>query len=259
MANWKNIALYSVIGLVVLATLGFVDGTTATLKSKDLTINIDHHSGNYFVLEEDIRELFYDLGFEEGKLINDIDIRQLEKMLQKYPSVLNAEVYATIDGHLSADITQRKPVLRVFNDKGGSYYIDEEGLLMPLSRKYTSRVMVASGNIMETYAASYHQNLNELPEDTASVLRDIYKLASFIHQDPFWSAQIIQLHVTPQKEIEMVPRVGNHKILLGQVNDLPEKFSKLRTFYDEGLSKTGWNEYGYINLKFKNQVVCNKR
>ena len=59
-------------------------------------------------------------------------------------------------------------------------------------------------------------------------------------------------------DFELVPKVGNHKIVFGGIDNLESKFEKLMIFYKKGLSKTGWNEYSEINLKFKNQVVCTK-
>ena len=76
--------------------------------------------------------------------------------------------------------------------------------------------------------------------------------------DEFWKAQIIQVKVLENGELELIPRVGNHTILLGTTDELELKFKKLKIFYEKGLSKTGWNEYSQINLKFDNQVVCTK-
>jgi len=84
-------------------------------------------------------------------------------------------------------------------------------------------------------------------------------LAKFVDQSEFWKAQLVQIYVNEDNEIELIPRVGSHRILIGDVENLEEKFNKLMLFYEKGLSKTGWNEYSIINLKFKDQVVCTKR
>ena len=62
-----------------------------------------------------------------------------------------------------------------------------------------------------------------------------------------------------EKEFELIPSVGNHSVLIGDVNDLGEKFSKLKIFYREGLNHTGWSQYSEINLKYRNEVYCTKR
>ena len=66
-------------------------------------------------------------------------------------------------------------------------------------------------------------------------------------------------YIKENKEIELIPRVGNHNILLGNINGYEEKFKKLKLFYSEGVKQTGWNNYKEINLKFKDQIVCVKK
>ena len=70
---------------------------------------------------------------------------------------------------------------------------------------------------------------------------------------------IVQIYVDEKNNVELIPRVGNHNIILGDASDLENKLEKLMIFYKKGLSKTGWNEYSTINLKYKNQIVCTKR
>jgi cell division protein FtsQ len=60
-------------------------------------------------------------------------------------------------------------------------------------------------------------------------------------------------------EIELVPRVGQHIIYLGQIDGYEEKLERLLIFYEKGLSQTGWNQYTGISLKYKDQVVCTKK
>ena len=66
--------------------------------------------------------------------------------------IKSAQVYYTLDGYFHVEITQRKPVLRIMSGEG--YYVDEDGKIMPLSRKYTSRVVVATGNISRKFACN---------------------------------------------------------------------------------------------------------
>ena len=91
-----------------------------------------------------------------------------------------------------------------------------------------------------------------------SLLTKLYKLAMFISRDKDLKNQIDQVYINDQQEFELIPRYGAQIILLGGIEDLGEKFSKLRLFYTRGLDKIGWNKYNIINIKFKNQVVCSK-
>ena len=72
--------------------------------------------------------------------------------------------------------------------------------------------------------------------------------------------------------VELVPRVGNHVVYIGQLpeskykngrknlieNFVRKKMERLLNFYKYGLSQAGWNKYNYINLEFDNQIICKK-
>ena len=77
--------------------------------------------------------------------------------------------------------------------------------------------------------------------------------------DPFWHSQIEQINVLPDGSVEMIPRVGDHIVYLGQPTHLKEKLTRLEKFYRYGLSKAGWNKYSYINIEFNNQIICKRR
>jgi cell division protein FtsQ len=187
---------------------------------------------------------------------------QLEKKLNNIPTIKNAEVYKTINGELHISVEQRTPIVRIFNLSGESYYIDEEGTLMPLSHKYTSHVLVVSGHINDKYANRYQLNISDIMRNdtlkTISLLDDIFILTQYINSNPFWKAQIEHLYVNKDFEFELIPRVGNHRIVFGDATQLEEKFNKLNVFYKKALNKIGWNEYKIINVKYKNQIVCSK-
>ena len=39
-------------------------------------------------------------------------------------------------------------------------------------------------------------------------MKDLYKFGLFLHNNKFWDALIEQIHVLPDRNIELVPRVG---------------------------------------------------
>ena len=64
--------------------------------------------------------------------------------------------------------------------------------------------------------------------------------------------------IKENKEIELVPRVGNHTILLGDITNYQEN-SESSICFMKRVNQVGWNDYKEINLKFRNQIVCVKR
>ena len=75
----------------------------------------------------------------------------------------------------------------------------------------------------------------------------------------FWDAQIEQIHVLPDRNIELVPRVGDHLVYLGKLENFENKLARLKEFYQKGLNQVGWNKYSRISLEFSNQIICTKR
>lgn len=247
-------------GLVVV--LGFVGQVQSNKVCSDIKIEIDHSNGNYFVEEEDIFAMVYhEIDTLVGRPISAIETEHLEYKINNHPSVANTEVFKTIDGLLKIEVAQRTPIVRIFSNSGDSYYLDSTGKVMPPSDQYTSRVFVANGHIYDSFQSISHMNAKMVTDSIQDriLIDDIFTMAEFIRRDPLWRRQIEQLYVNKDLEIELIPRVGNHRIVLGDATGIKEKFDKLKIFYKKGLSKTGWNEFREINLKFANQVVCKKR
>jgi len=81
----------------------------------------------------------------------------------------------------------------------------------------------------------------------------------FLHDNPDWDAWIEQIVVQKNHQVELIPRVGDFRIIMGNLDDYPEKLAKFVRFVNEGLAIVGWNRYTEINLKYENQVVCTRK
>lgn len=229
----------------------------------NISVLRDPAQENYFVEEDAIRQLIAQhFGQVENTSLKNIDINYLERLMYANPWVERADVYMSIDGAVDIEIEQRQPILRVINMNGDNYYMDSHGKLMLWSPDFTPRMLIASGNIKEKYGEWKKVSADELINNdtlkTLTMLDDLYAMARFILADEFWSAHVEQIYVNLLGEIELVPKVGEHKIIFGTSDEMAEKFWKLKTFYKEGLNYTGWENYDTLNLKFNNQVVCSK-
>ncbi len=258
MLSW----LLPALGLPVI--LGFAEVEQKKTLCSGISVNIDNSNENFFVDENDIKEIIYSKGDSlVGNPVSGVNTDLLEKLILKNPSVKDAQVYISVEGEVKADVVQRKPLVRIYNTAGESFYIDENGSVMPLSQKFASRVLIANGNICESYAGLSLYDVNKIEANDSlaakTMIDDIFALVNFIEKDEFWKAQIQQVYINEKNDMEIVPRVGEHKIIVGDKTELETKFSKLFLLYQKGLSKTGWNQYSTINLKFKNQVICTKK
>ncbi|KAA6328818.1 hypothetical protein EZS27_022315 [termite gut metagenome] len=196
-----------------------------------------------FVTKRDITEMLQKANLSpKDKPMNVINTSFIEKTLSKHILIDKVECYKTLSGKLCIEINQRIPILRIMSSNDENYYIDNKGKVMPMNVRCIAHLPVVTGDVDKTFA------MNEL-----------YKLGLFLYNNKFWNAQIEQINVLPKREIELVPRVGEHIIFFGDTNRMEQKFERLKMFYLNALNKVGWNKYSRINLEFENQIVCTKR
>ena len=251
--NWRAILFgflwfISLSGLITL--MSFIEVKKSALKCKDVKVLLPGQF-NFIERDEVDRILMENGGAMLGKDMNDINIHKLENALKANPFIEFAKVYADMTGVIHVQIRQREPVLRVVNMANLHFYIDGNGNKIPLSDNYTAKVLVASGLIEEDFSG----RVDTLKTKMA---RDLFRTALYIKSDTLWDNQIEQLFVDLKGDIEMVPRVGGHKIILGSADSLQIKFRNLLVFYKKAIPKVGWDTYKTINLKYANQIVCEK-
>lgn len=251
--NWRAILfgflwLISLSGLVTL--MSFIEVKKSDLKCKDVKVLLPGQF-NFIERDEVDRILMENGGAMLGKDMNDINIHKLENALKANPFIEFAKVYADMTGVIQVQIRQRQPVLRVVNMANLHFYIDGNGNKIPLSDNYTAKVLVASGLIEEDFSG-------QVDTLKTKMARDLFRTALYIKSDTLWDNQIEQLFVDLKGDIEMVPRVGGHKIILGSADSLQIKFRNLLVFYKKAIPKVGWDTYKSINLKYANQIVCEK-
>lgn len=252
--NWKGILisfvwLLSLSGLVLL--MSFIESKKSAQDCKDVKVILPGKD-NFIERQEIDRILMANGGQLIGRKLKDINIHKLENALKSNPFIEFAKVYADMDGIIHVEVRQRLPLLRVINRANVQFYIDEKGNKMPLSDNFTASVLVANGLIDEDFNGRV-DTLN------TKLAKDLYRMALFIKADTLWNHQIEQLYVDVKGDIEMIPRVGNHEIILGDADSLQTKFRNLLIFYKKAMPKVGWDTYKTINLKYANQVVCEKR
>jgi len=260
-----NVTLWFLGASALAFTLGFVSDRQQFVKGKTPQITINQNDENSFVDEEDILKFLKDRNDTlVDQPIHEINVYDLERALCAHPSIAAADVAVNVNGDVSINIIQRKPIVRIMNLQGESFYLDNKATLMPLADHYTARVLLVNGLITEQYAQFYNLSVAQIQKDPAlskaSVLDDIYELARYISSDSLLSGLITQAYINNDREIELYPAIGNQAIIFGKAENIAEKFEKLKIFYTQGLnSNNSWEKYSIINLKYKNQVVCTNK
>ncbi|WP_411275363.1 cell division protein FtsQ/DivIB [Daejeonella sp.] len=251
--NWKLIFycltwIVCVSGLVVL--MSFISIKKNAQKCTDMKVLLPGNN-NFIERDEVDRILLENNGSLVGRNLDEINIHKLENVLKANPFIEYAKVYADMNGIIHVDIRQRKPLIRIINMANVNFYIDENGFKIPMSDNYTAHVLVANGLIDEDFSGKVDTLSSQLA-------RDLFRTAQFIRRDTLWNDQVEQLFVSLKGDIEIVPRVGDHKIILGTADSLETKFRNLLVFYKKAIPKVGWDAYKTINLKYANQIIGEK-
>ncbi len=245
--------------LYLLALPAFVAVYTGSVPCRGVDISIVDSSEYDFITKSELLNLAYSGGTRIlGQPLRKVELSRIESRIADQRELKFAEVYMSIDGimHIYAD--QRTPVMRVFPENGGDYFIDDEGVVIRRRRLGNPRLHIVGGNINISNAMlSGVSVLDTSIRNT--ILKDIYHLVNYIRDDSFWSAQIDQIFVDNDDEIDIVPRVGNHLVHLGSAENYAGKLDNLEAFYRKVLPETGWQKYRMINLEYKDQIVCRRR
>ncbi|MCM1078606.1 MAG: cell division protein FtsQ [Bacteroidales bacterium] len=240
---------------LLLAITAFNSPKELAKKCTKVNINITDETTYGFLNADEIKSILIKKGiYPLEKDLDKVSPRKIESVLRNSPFVNTAECCKTTDGHVLIYVTQRSPLVRIKSENGDDYYIDENGGIMPNS-KYTSDLIIVTGNVSKPFARQY-----------------VSILANTIMKSDFWRNQVEQINVDQNLGIEVVPRVGDHIIFLGYLPEAPtlqkrndevtayvsEKLDRLEKFYIYGLKETGWNKYETIDVQFRNQIICKK-
>jgi cell division protein FtsQ len=212
-------------------------------------VNSGNKDGNNFVDDSDIYTILRNSQYTStiGSPVQNAGLERLSAILDNNPYVKRADIYVGADGEVIVKIHQRTAILRVINNAGVSFYIDENGDKMPASDKFTPRVEVATGLIFN----------KGNPNDTSdgAMMGKLYFLAKKIEANAFMNALVQQIYVDENRELELIPSVGNFSILIGDTDRLNDKFANLQSVYKDHPDDFPWNAYTMLNLKYAHQVV----
>jgi len=252
-----KIGVLAVLTGSVIALLAFVNRMPQKVSCNKVSVKIDYSDERYFVTEEEILDIVehYCDSTGENTLDEGVKLRELEMKVMSHDAVKKCEIYTKVNGSMSVEVMQRAPIGRLINSKGDSFYMDQDGRLMPVMEGRPARVVIVNGNIRESYSPEPYY-LNNDSAAKISVLDEVFAVLGFIEKNAFWKAQIEQIYVNENKEFILVPKVGMHEVLFGTAENVAGKFNKLEQFYRKGLTAQGWRNYKTVDVRYKGQVIC---
>jgi cell division protein FtsQ len=268
--QWASISAMFVLLVLIITANASVNGKRITKVEVMITQNSSEPLN--FVGREDLLDrVEQEMGPLTNLTLSEINIDLLEKTVEASPFIEKAKVFSLLDGTVCIRAEQKQPIARFRNNNGYEYYLDSKGAFMPLSSNYTCKVVIVSGSISIPYGTKKAKFISEdvLEKDSARILLEpigpltfldsLYTFCATIERDSSTRALIQEIIVKPNHELVLIPLIGNFEIEFGKIEDLKGRFEKLWKFYQEALPRKGWDRYKRINIKYNQQVVCEKR
>jgi len=236
--------------LIVAGIIAFTERRQSSASINDITIKMKNVSENHFLDEQDVVSLMQlNKDNLKGASLDRVNLKDVERKIRRDPFIKDAQLYSDLKGNLVVSAEIRRPIARIVRSDGPDGYIAEDGTIMPVSGKYTSRVLLISGPYVRQLVSMNNVNASEDG-------KKLVELINTIQEDEFWNAQIAQLDIDSKMRITIFPQVGDERIEFGHPTDLEPKFRKLMIFYKEILPRMGWNKYERVNLEYEGQIVA---
>lgn len=235
--NWNYIKLIVLLGVVVFL-FAFASGRNANRNISKPHVKFIGENNLLITNETVSKLLIQNYGGVKNVPKETLVLNELEKALKSNPMIKTAEVYVAVNGKLNAEIEQKIPIARVSTN--ASYYIDDEGSSMPLSKNYSARVPMVTG---------YVEKNN---------LKKIFKIARKINKDEFLKKHVFEIHQDINMNLYLRLRKCDFIVQLGDGEFLDKKINNLKAFYKQNQKNNTLNKYSQVNLQFENQVICTK-
>ncbi len=254
MKQWQKIVirvLWSIAAAALIVLFVVSWKAKSEKKLTDIQVELVGESAQALFMDEiAIRAILNEQGVHVGMSLDQVNLTQLEKFIEKTEWVKNAEFFIDNKLVLEAKIEQRIPIARVFTANGASFYIDNEGWRLPLKQLTVLNLPVFTG---------FPTDQSKLSKPDSILLNQVLFFAKTIQKDSFFMAQVAQVNIEPNGTFQMVPTLGDHLVLLGSLENLEDKLNRLYTFYKKVWVAAGINAYQVIDCRFDHQVVALKK
>jgi cell division protein FtsQ len=263
MKKWMKITLGTLLFAGVITVFVFAKNEDAKKEIAIPKISI-HVDGETFLTESELKTRLKNrrLYFQKQKN-NELNVKKIELAIRSMQEVKNVEVFREIGNKWHIKLELRKPIARIYNTSGQSFYLDEDGFQMERSTNHTARVMIFSGYINDRFSSKSAMDfINNDSLKSIKKIDDVFRISNYVCNDPLLYKLIGQAYLEKDGDFVLIPLVGDQKIVFGTAHteeEVAEKFSRIKTFYKEAMPYEGWNKYSEISVKYEGQIVCRKR
>ena len=230
--------------LMVPAALAFTaaDRAADAVPCLALEIEVDQMEGMYFVDAPTLHNLVTERFNLLNRPMSSLPITALHQAVSEQNGVASCSVEPTLGGALKVQVTQQRPLARIWLPDT-VLYLDELGGTLALSQRYTADVPVV------------HAPHIAAAQSTLPLLKKM-------DNDPFWDQLIDQIEIEDNGAVSLRPRIGDVLVELGPASqlevELNSRLDRLLTFYSALIERGDLRQYRKISLQYDGQLVASK-
>ena len=248
--RFRSGALVCFWSVVMMGLLAFVEKRQSSKVCQLVSVTIDDEGNNHFIDDADVNNLMT-LNEREnliGESHHFIDLKQLENRVKEHGFVEKVVVSKDLKGNIEVKVKQYRPIARLSLPNGNDRYISSIGKILPLSSRFTARVIVLDGPFTNVLSQKdWYKDSLRMP---------YFEFLGEVLKDDFLKVLVASANINRKGEINIYPQIGRQVIEFGLPENIPVKFSMMQTFYKKIIPVKGWNKYSKVSLKYKNQIVC---
>jgi cell division protein FtsQ len=238
-----KIAFFAVVIAILLIIIEFwYQNRTIT----QVHIKVKNHQPELTFLDSaEIFRLLTDNGKEniKGATFRKISIKTLESRVKANLFVNKCEIARNLLGDLFVEISPSIPIARFMRENKPSFYIDSTGKIMPVTEKFTARVLLVT-----------REDTKQLP-DFENKDKELLNFIKHINKNKFLKSQISQIDILENRNMILYPQIGEHIFELGTTDNWETKIKKFITFYEEIIPRKGWSHFKRIKLQYDKQII----
>lgn len=262
MNKFVDISLLVLMIGAFVATLIMVKDQERTMNISSIEVNIENGDSIRFITKDQVISMLKSDSLKNWTTAySTCDTYEIERALSRLNYLSSVESYKQAGGVLNVDIIQKNIVLRVITDSGKDLYVDDKSTFLPTTDYFAADVPILTCDDEFLLLLQESNKINKKVEKSYYILHNLLNFVRLLESDPFWKSMIVQINVCKSRELQLIPRVGTHTVVLCDCDDLANASSylqKLGGFYMKIVASYGWGKYKTINAKYNNIIVATK-
>lgn len=251
-----GISLFVIILLGLLTGAGFLLHNYFNDSLKGVNISITRNVDDGFINYEEIYNIVVDIcDTTNNKHIISIPVDSINKVLWTNPWVTDVRTLIDLNSVLNVQLVECEPIVRIYNDKNKSVYIDEDGDIFPVDNQYVPRLLIGNG-FLDFPSDKYGNISDEVYLNTD--LPVIFEVMKAVLNNDFSRSCVKQVYFDKNKNFKFSMNNTDIIVIFGDDNNIDDKLVKMEQFFLKMQGNPELDNFKEININFNNQVVCTK-